>query len=317
MNAMDNNFFKSIYNDDIIYHYTKASTAIDFILYNNELKFSKARNSYDPIESRKARRRTVSYGEDVGKVQSKEHDEDVNELHTFIDDMEERFNFVCFCKNKKEKGSDFASKYYWSTFEGHEELFGFSKLRMWDQYADRFSGVCIAFSKEKILSLNCEKFDIIEGDVQYLTFNKLSLRKVGDIQTRHLLNVGKEKYKQGLEKLLKESFFYKHIDYSGEAEYRIGTLFDKEKCSLETIRGEWILNRTMMLDILGCVKAIFVSSYANEKQKKDLLQYANNLNVEMIEMEWNHDSFKPMNYKKKIEFYDFWGLKDDENKEII
>ncbi len=295
MNTMDNNFFKSIYNDDIIYHYTKASTAIDFILYNNELKFSKARNSYDPIESIKARRATISYGEDAGKIQSKEHYEDERELFTFIDNMEEQFNFVCFCKNKA--GSDFASEYYWSTFKGNEELFGFSKLRMWDQYADRFSGVCIALSKEKILSLNSKKFDIIEGDVQYLTFNELSLEKVGDIQTRHLLNVGKEKYKQKLEELLKESFFYKHLDYSGETEYRIGTLFDDKKCTFEIVRGEKIFNRTMMLDISGCIKAIFVSSFANDKQKKDLLQYANNLNVEMIEMKWKHNSFEPQDYK--------------------
>jgi hypothetical protein len=45
---IDTNFFKSIYNNDIIFHYTKASTAIDFILYNNQLQFNGARKSYDP-----------------------------------------------------------------------------------------------------------------------------------------------------------------------------------------------------------------------------------------------------------------------------
>jgi hypothetical protein len=173
---------------------------------------------------------------------------------------------------------------------------------MWDQYADKFSGVCIAFSKEKILSLNSKQFEIIEGDVEYLTFQQLSTKKVGDIQGNHLVNVGKEKYKKQLEQLVKESFFYKHIDYSGESEYRIGAFFDKEKCSFEIIRDEMVFDQSMMLDISGCVKALFVSSFANEKQKNDLLQYADKLNVEIIEMKWQHDSFEPRNYKKWLEF---------------
>lgn len=293
------NFFKKIYNDDIIYHYTKASTAIDFILYNNQLQFNQARKSVDPIESRKAERRTTYYGSEVGKPVSRQQHEDENELHVFVDNMEERFNQICFCKNRM--GEDFASKNYISNFEGHEELFGFSKPRMWDQYADKFSGVCIAFSKEKILSSNRKRFEIIEGDVKYLTFHELSQKKIGNIQANHLINIGKEKYKQQLERLVKESFFYKHIDYSGETEYRIGTLFDKDKCSVQVIRGELFLNRTIMLDISNCVEAIFISSYANDKQKKDLLEYANKLNVEIIEMKWQHNSFDPVDYKWWIE----------------
>lgn len=234
--------------------------------------------------------------ERVDKPISKKQYEEENELHAFVDNMEEQFNQICFCQNSM--GEDFADKNCISNFEGHEELFGFSKPRMWDQYADKFSGVCIAFSKVKILSLNQK---IIEGNVEYLTFQKISLNKIGDIQANHLVNVGKEKYKDQLELLVRESFFYKHIDYSGENEYRIGTFFDKDKCSIQTIRGEMIFNRTMMLDISNCVEAIFVSSFANDKQKKDLLEYANKLNVEIIEMKWQHNSFEPEDYRWWIE----------------
>ena len=109
--------------------------------------------------------------------------------------------------------------------------------------------------------------------------------------------VGKEKYKEQLRQLLKESFFYKHKDYFGETEYRIGAFFDKDKCGFEIIRGEMYFDRTMMLDISGCIQAIFVSSFADDRQKKDLLEYANRLNVEIIQMEWQYDSFEPRNYK--------------------
>lgn len=302
---MDINFFKRIYNSDIIYHYTKASTAIDFILYKEELQFSQARKSIDPIESRKAERRTVYYGAEVDKLISKQQSQDENELHNFVDNKIEEFNQICFCQNRI--GKNFANKNY-TSFEGNEELFGFAKPRMWNQYADKFSGVCIAFSKEKILSLNREKIEIIEGDVKYLRFQKLFLKKIGDIQGNHLVNVGKEKYKEQLEQLVKESFFYKHLDYSGETEYRIGTFFNKDKCSIQIIRDEIIFDRTMMLDISNCIEAIFVSSFANDKQKKDLLEYANKFNVEIIEMRWQHNSFEPRNYKKWIEMLTEFGL---------
>jgi hypothetical protein len=297
---IDINFFKNIYNDDIIYHYTKASIAIDYILYKNKLQFSPARNSIDPIESTKAERGTIYYGLEVDILTSKQQSIDENELHVFVNDMEEQFNQICFCQNSM--GEDFASKNFISNFKGHEELFGFTKLRMWDQYADKFSGVCIAFSKEKILSLNKELFDIVEGNVQYLTFQELSLKKTGDIQGNHLLKVGKVKYKDQLEQSVKESFFYKHIDYSGETEYRIGTLFDKDKCTIETIRGELIFDKTMMLDISGCIEAIFVSCYANKKQKNDLLDYADKLNVKIIEMQWKFNSFEVNDYKEWIKY---------------
>ncbi len=296
------NFFKTIYNDDIIYHYTKASTAIDFILFNNQLRFNEARKSNDPIESRKAKRATVYYGSEIGKHRSEQHYSDVNELYDFVDNMERQFSQICFCQNRM--GEDFASEDYISNFEGHEELFGFTKLRMWDQYADKYSGVCIAFSKEKILSLNCKKFEIIENDVKYLTFQELLSKKIGDIQGDYLENVGIEEYKNLLKKRLIESFFIKHIDYAGETEYRIGTFFDKDKCSFETIRDEMFFDRTMMLDISDCVVAIFVSSFANDRQKNDLLQYAYKLNVEIIEMRWKHDSFEPWNFKEWLEFVD-------------
>lgn len=208
-------------------------------------------------------------------------------------------------------GEDFASENYLTNFEGHEEIFGFAKPRMWDQYADNFEGVCLAFSKKKILSLNKRKLKLIEDKVEYLTFQELSVRKIGDIQANHLENVGKEQYKLQLEQLLKESLFLKHIDYSGENEYRIGTLFDEKNCSIEVIRDEIIFNKMLMLDISGCIEAIFISSFANDKQKNDLLEYANKLNIEIIEMKWEHNSFEPRDFRKWIEFVETVSKKEN------
>lgn len=297
---VDINFFKKIYSEDTIYHYTKASTAIDFILFNGQLRFNASRNSNDPIESRKARRGTVYTGTRADEVIAKETTLDSNDLHKYISNLENQFHQICFCKNRM--GESFASEYYFSRFSGHEELFGFTKLRMWDQYADNYSGVCLAFSKEKIISKNETRFELLKDDVRYLTFQELSVAKIGDIQGNYLLHVGKEEYMKLIDEKVKQSFFLKHKDYSSEDEYRIGTLYDKNKCCIEDIRGEHILDRTMMLDVSDCIVAIFISSYTNEKKKCELLEYANKLDVPIIEMIWQYNSFQPRDYKGWMEF---------------
>lgn len=293
---MNVDYFKSIYNSDIIYHYTKASTAIDSILYNNQLKFNQLKKSNDPIESSHVRRGTYYWGSEVGKSLSREAQKDLEELINYVRYLENNFYQICFCKNSL--GDIFASKDCICSFNGHEELFGFTKLRMWDQYADKFSGVCIAFSKERILSTNKSKLKLLEDDVKYYTFRKLTQKKVNDISGNYFANVGKDIYKKELEDKVKESFFCKHKDYSGENEYRIGAFYDKDNCILENQKGELIFDKTMMLDTSNCIEAIFMSSYANDKQKSELLMYANKLNIPIIEMIWKHDSFEPRDYKK-------------------
>lgn len=285
------NFYKNLYSSDIIYHYTKASTAIDFILYNKKLRFNNTRTSADPIESNRAERSTLYY---TDRDRSNCDSGDLKKIYAFIDDLEDRFYQICFCRNTM--GADLAID---STFKGQEEIFGFAKPRMWDQYGDKFTGVCLAFSKEKILSQN-SNLELIDKEVKYLSFQELSVKKVGNIQGDHLLNVGIDQYKEQMEQLIKNAFFYKHLDYSGEDEYRIGTLFDEAKCGVEFINDE--IHRNMMLDIGGCIKAIFVSSYANKRQKNTLLEYATSLNVKMIEMQWRHDSFEAIDYVEWMNF---------------
>lgn len=298
---MSINFFKKIYNEDVLYHYTKASTAIDFILFNEQLKFSGRTNSIDPTESRKANRRIVSTGHYVDLNKSKDFYNESNQLNNLVSNLEDSFNQISFCKNYI--GHEFASEYYYSQFEGHEEIFGFTKPRMWERYADNYSGVCLAFSKKKILAVNEIKHKLIYKDVEYLKYSELGCRKVDYISGNYLLDVGYDKYKEDIEKIAESSFFCKHIDYDGENEFRIGTYYEEERCVAEEIKGEFQFGKTMMLDTKECLEAIFISSYANMKQKNDLLDYAEKLNVPIIEMVWKHDSFEPIDYKQQVDFY--------------
>ena len=68
-------------------------------------------------------------------------------------------------------------------------------------------------------------------------------------------------------------------------------------------RVEFVFNQSMMLDITDCIQAIFVSSFANKKQREDLLNYAKKLKVDLFEMKWQHDSFELLDCKKEEEFW--------------
>jgi len=291
MNDVDY-IFKNLYKEDIIYHYTKASTAIDHILFDKHLKFSHVRKSSDPIESKPAHRINIgSRNVNLEEVSMS----DLSNLRDFIMKLENSIYQISFCKN--EIGQNFASSYYHGNIEGNEEYFGFTKPRMWEQYADNYSGVCIAFSKQKLLALNNKSLELLEVDVEYIINSQLKSKKMGDINLDFLLEIGLDEYKREAEKRVKKGLFYKHKDYIGENEYRIVSQFDKSRCIPVVVQGELEFDTTMMLDISGCIEAIFVSSYANYKQKKDLLEYANEFKVPMIEMIWQYNSFDIKDYK--------------------
>ena len=294
-------FFKKIYNEDVIYHYTKASTAIDYILFNEQLKFSKRQKSIDPTESRKVNRSTVFTGSFMEKKVDKKISHESNELINRVSGLESLFSQICFCKN--DLGHEFDSENYITQFEGHEEIFGFTKPRMWERYSDNYRGVCLAFSKKKILALNSKKYQLICKDVEYLKYRELECRKVNYTYGNHLFTVGFDNYSRQIEEIAESSFFCKHIDYIGENEFRIGVYHEDDKCIAEEIRGEFQFNQTMLLDIRECIEAIFISSFANKQQKKTLLEYADNMNVPIIEMVWKHDSFEPKDYRESEKLY--------------
>ncbi|MFA6335958.1 MAG: DUF2971 domain-containing protein [Bacteroidales bacterium] len=291
MNDVDR-IFKNLYSEDIVYHYTKASTAIDHILFYNQLKFNNVRKLIDPIESKPAHRICAgSLGVNCEKIS----ESDLNDLLDFVINIENSICQISFCKN--EMGQDFESPFYRGDIEGNEEYFGFTKPRMWEQYANNYSGVCIAFSKKKLLALNNKSHELIDGDVEYITNSQLKYSKMGDINLDFLLEKGLEEYKKEAEKKIMSGLFYKHKDYIGENEYRIVSQFKKSRCNPIFVQGELEFDTTMTLDISRCIEAIFVSSYANYKQKRDLLEYANKLVIPMIEMNWQYNNLKIVDYK--------------------
>ena len=76
-------------------------------------------------------------------------------------------------------------------------------------------------------------------------------------------------------------------------------MYDENKCICEVIRGEWNFNKQAPLNVTGCIEAIFMSSYANNKQKMDLRKYANEnkLDIPIFELDWQYNSFRLLDRK--------------------
>ena len=148
------------------------------------------------------------------------------------------------------------------------EFFGFMKPRMWEQYAQNYMGVCLVFSKEKLVE-NCI---FLFSDVKYLTYNKL-LNNSNCLLTDRINQIGSEQYFEDYKEIIEKKSFWKHQDYSGENEFRF--------MSFSENKFDYITN------IDACIKGIIISSFANEYSQKKLKSIAIRLKIPIFRINWS------------------------------
>jgi len=191
-------------DDDTVYHYTTSENALLYILKEMKLRLSPRANSLDPIENTKE---FISYSDD--------HDSDLIEIGRRISAELKNAKQLSFCKNKpNDLMAGIPTVYPF-------EKYGFAKPRMWDNYGDKYKGVCMAFSKSKLQKVikNTMLFDNDNGDVEYLNYNEFSIKH------QSIVWKGTEIYTyEHYIKHFKKRLFYKHEDYIMENEYRICSL---------------------------------------------------------------------------------------------
>ncbi len=270
-------FCKQIHTQDTVFHYTKVSTAINYILKDNCLKFSKRSEANDPVES--AIQDCYVYSEYFGSEKDdeliyKNNRKDAHLLAKKNNDKIKEYKQLSFCRNFKAD-FDFLN-YIGDNFLNYEEKYGFTKPRMWEQYGDQYRGVCLAFSKSKIKELNSDP-NLLCGNVKYLKYKKLRSKDLSVNLNTHD-NIGTKEYHRLLKNRLTQYLFWKHKDYKGESEYKL--------CANQKFPSY------PYLDIHGCLQAIIVSEKTTWENKECLLEYANQLNIPIIEIEWKHNSIE-------------------------
>lgn len=242
---------KSESEKDFIYHYTNAYTAMEKILNNMKLKFSPLKDLHDPREYKDLPTcpTTPKTGSDALSAIN-DHLEVNKKVNEFI---KTRFMVGCFCK----------SEYLDEPQKGVS--YGYSKARMWAQYADRHSGICLVLSKKSMESniqsqIGSEKvmFDNVEyKNCSFINCGTLSI----DVNQYSLR---KEEYLFDYTKThSKDLFFTKQRDYRDENEYRIvycigdsGNIFVDIKDSLKGI----VLGDSFNKLYLGIIKDYVINN---------------------------------------------------------
>jgi hypothetical protein len=245
-----------------LYHYTSIHTAIENIFPSSRLRLSPLGFASDPMENQSPHY-PISVYEHEEENERLRSSIDENKISKEIDNYHMSLRQLCLCKNAEV---DFKGQYT-GAFEPIDH-FGFVKPRMWDQYGDKYKGICIALSRNKLeeqLSSKHKKIDI-KYIKNYLFKSKISTSSVDLTEVKRL---GKEKYLESkYESILKE-VSEKYIDYKDENEFKV------------VIPSE---DDYEYIDIENCIQAIFVTNKLNYTYRKWLKKIASDYKVPLIQI---------------------------------
>lgn len=207
-------------NDSLLYHYTSMKSACK-ILESNMLRLSNLVSMNDPLEFCRPKGLGFNGSDELYK----------DAFYDLQISLEERENFVrllCFCKD------EFCNQSEWQNQKAQTKAAnllhkGWARNRMWAQYADNHSGVCLVFNKSEFKAefekMNCQNENIkiiADRKVSYTNYlHELELGMTDEINTKvHDGNF--RHYYLDDERL--EFLFLKCEDYRDELEYRFALI---------------------------------------------------------------------------------------------
>lgn len=251
------NFLNS---DDSIFHYTKKETAMEYILNNKKLRFGIFHSSNDPYEYK--RRLTPAFG--WGDINESLYIKSMN----LIDSTIRQTPFLSFSGNFNNKG--------------------YKKSRMWSQYGQNHSGICLVFSKEFLMATIqnelLEDYFIFGEDVNYKEIKSKSL----NIENNNLTE--KEIVINNITKDYKNIFFQKDLDYQDENEFRIVLI----KKDLEESSQEHFI------DISNSLKLIILGDNFPKVYLPTIKDLSSKLNIEFKKLHWDRQGYFLLNWDSAL-----------------
>lgn len=244
-----------------IYHYTRADTAIDYILSSRTLQLSQFANLNDPKESK---------FEDIyvfGNADLPFGDT----RNRLIDFFRLKVKAVCFSRD--DQNVDYPHPYSSDMCSR-----GYAKSRMWATYGDNHKGVCLVFDKEKlrdIFTVNKNTNDhLFYGSVNYgRIYSEIMKDNEAFYADIKELN---EDFETAINKMIsnhwKTYFLFKHEDWVTENEYRFLLVGDKEE-------NEY-------LPFKDALAGIAVGMDISEEDSNKIITFSNENNIPAVKAEW-------------------------------
>jgi hypothetical protein len=213
-------------------------------------------------------------------VSSCGYEEEIKKLNNEIDgfglakNLREYYRTIhqlCLCRNAESH-----LKYPGTGVFEPIEHYGFAKPRMWDQYGGRYSGVCIALSKNRLINQLPPDFKIL--DIEYSANNlfKTNLDNLS-IDLNRIEKIGEKdymgyRYNKEIERLKR-----KHNDYRDENETKIIAV------SNDNFIG---------INFETCIQGLFVTNKCTYTNEKWITSKAKNLNIPLIELQISRSGLK-------------------------
>lgn len=211
--------YEQFYNEDYIAHYTSLDSA-QKILDNNTIRLSNRANALDCIE--------CVFPEGATRISSTNPEneqylrgEEAQNFTQYNSKRQNQLHQACFCKTGKGE-----------SYHSHKlDELCFLHMRMWEQYADNYKGICFILSKERLQHDN-PKF--IYRDMEYKSLDELGrIRMSKSIDGDKLKDFGADKYKEIQDKEILQMATSKAKDYENEKEFRVMQFSSAQYCYLD------------------------------------------------------------------------------------
>jgi len=266
-----------------VFHYTKATTALENILFEGKLKIGQFKDTNDPKE------RGQYFLDSFLNFPSNAGDQEFANLYTKLTDVATRirnneWKVLCFSKNHLDLDSGRVS------FDENPFLSGGCLPGKWAHYDENHRGVCLKFNRSKLnvqiqTSLLAEECTVCSGDVVYDNQKILDgPNSFFDMDNIHNLNDTEieEKLKEYFIQYHERIFLVKSKDWENENEFR--WLVYSKKDSPEFI------------PITNVLEEVFVGSDFSEAYYPSLIKFCKELGIPSSKIIWNNG----VPYKKSI-----------------
>jgi hypothetical protein len=253
--------------DALVYHYTDLKKGRE-ILQTRKFKFGSITNTNDPKEKREWKFTPhTNGGFDLSKVDTNELSDELSRA------LKQNTKVGCFCRDRQPLSGDHTRDIF---------LRGWSKPRMWAQYAGKHTGVCLVFDRQLLDKAVCKTFGFYSrnyrGNVSYIN-RSVVFDGIGDFAADMdaIQELGFERYAAAhFHAFVGPLFFEKMQDWRDEDEFR------------------WIVadddGNDKFVDIAASLVGIVYGDSTGQEDIKSTIDITADLNLTHMAIRWSNSS---------------------------